>query len=53
MGVNTPFQQARYWQHEEKFTGVNGSWLGYSNELFKETKYQMDQAKEGGHVIQS
>ena len=47
MGVNTPFQQARYWQHEEKFTGMNGTWLGYINELIKEVKYQMDQTKEG------
>ena len=47
MGVNTPFQQARYWQHEEKFTGMNGTWLGYVNELIKEVKYQIDQTKEG------
>ena len=47
MGVNTPFHQARYWQHEEKFTGMNGTWLGYVNELIKEVKYQMDQTKEG------
>ena len=47
MGVNTPFQQARYWPHEEKFTGLNGTWLGYINELIKEIGFQMDQVKEG------
>ena len=46
MSVNTPFQQQRYWQHEEKFTGLNGTWLGYVNELIKETKYQLEHTKE-------
>ena len=47
MPPNTPFQMARYWQHSEKFTGLNGTWLGYVNELIKEIKYQLENTKEG------
>ena len=47
MPPNTPFQMARYWQHSEKFTGLNGTWLGYVNELIKEIKFQLENTKEG------
>merc|ERR1711946_43206 len=46
MVVNTDFQKARYWQHAEKFTGLNGTWLGYVNELIKEIKYQLESTRE-------
>ena len=46
MRPSTPLQQARYWQRPEKFTGLNGTWLGYVNELIKETKYQLENTKE-------
>ena len=48
MPPNTPFHfPARYWQHSEKFTGLNGTWLGYVNESIKEIKYQLENTKEG------
>ena len=46
MVVSTQFQKARYWQHAETFTGLNGTWLGYVNELIKEIKYQLESTKE-------
>ena len=47
MPPNTPFQMARYWPRSEEFTGLNGTWLGYDNELIKEIKYQLENTREG------
>ena len=50
MVINTEYQKARYWQHSEKFTGLNGTWLGYVNELIKEIKYQLESTRENTMV---
>ena len=47
MAPNTPFQKSRYWQHDERFNGLNGTWLGYVNELIKEIKFQIENNSNG------
>ena len=40
-------QANRYWSLGEKYTGHNGSFLTYLNELIKEVEFQMNAKKEG------
>ena len=39
-------QASRYWSLGEKYTGHNGHFLTYLNELIKEVEYQMNNKKE-------
>ena len=39
-------QSSRYWSLGEKYTGHNGHFLTYLNELIKEVEYQMNNKKE-------
>ena len=39
-------QASRYWSLGEKYTGHNGHFLTYLNELIKEAEYQMDNKKK-------
>ena len=45
-------QANRYWSLGEKYTGLNGSFITYLNELIKEVEFQLWQKKEHTRAIE-
>ena len=45
-------QANRYWSLGEKYTGLNGSFITYLNELVKEVEFQLGQKKENTRAFE-